>query len=96
MKVGVGTLKILKVRIQMRVAQIANFLALVLVFFASQAFAWGTQGHHVVVGLAEERLSPQARDEVNRLLALEPRETLASISTWADERRNPATARCQR
>jgi hypothetical protein len=29
---------------------------------------------------------------VDRLLALEPGETLASISTWADEHRNPATA----
>jgi len=29
---------------------------------------------------------------VERLLATEPSQTMASISTWADEHRNPATA----
>lgn len=42
--------------------------------------------------LAEAQLSPAARKEVDRLLAQEPGATLASISTWADEHRNPATA----
>lgn len=56
------------------------------------AFAWGNQGHQVIALLAEAQLSLAARKEVNRLLALEPGETLASISTWADEHRSPATA----
>ncbi len=30
--------------------------------------------------------------EIDKLLALEPGATLESISTWADEHRNPATA----
>lgn len=55
-------------------------------------FAWGNQGHQVIALLAEAQLSSAARKEVNRLLALEPGETLASISTWADEHRSPATA----
>lgn len=38
------------------------------------------------------RLSPAARAQVERLLALEPEATLASISTWADEVRSPTTA----
>jgi hypothetical protein len=54
--------------------------------------AWGAQGHQVVAKLAQAQLSVPARREVDRLLALEPGETLASISTWADEHRNPTTA----
>jgi nuclease S1 len=56
------------------------------------AFAWGTQGHHVIASLAFAQLTPTARAEVDRLLALEPGETLMTISTWADEHRNPASA----
>jgi hypothetical protein len=41
--------------------------------------------------MAWELLQPATRQEVNRLLALEPGETLESLSTWADEHRNPAT-----
>jgi hypothetical protein len=59
----------------------------------SAANAWGGQGHQVVAGLALAQLTPKARAEVDRLLAQEPGETLVSISTWADEHKNPATAR---
>lgn len=58
---------------------------------ANSAMAWGSQGHQVIANLAFARLSPKARLEVNRLLSLEPGETLASISTWADEHRNPSS-----
>ena len=54
--------------------------------------AWGAQGHQLVAEYAQGRLSAQARAEINRLLALEPGATLVSVSTWADERRSPATA----
>ena len=54
--------------------------------------AWGSEGHQVIASLAAARLTPVARAEVDRLLALEPGETLVSISTWADEHRNPAAA----
>ena len=37
-------------------------------------------------------LTAKAKAEIDKLLALEPGETLASLSTWADERRNPSTA----
>lgn len=53
--------------------------------------AWGTDGHHAVANLAEVRLTPAARKEVTRLLALEPGATLASISTYADENRTKGT-----
>lgn len=64
----------------------------VLLALPPLAHAWGSAGHHVVAQLAEAQLTPKARTEVNRLLALEPGSTLASISTWADEHKNPSTA----
>ena len=75
----------------------ATFLALaaawlVLNLTTNPAQAWGTQGHQVVANLAQAQLSVGARREVDRLLATEPGQTMASISTWADEHRNPATA----
>lgn len=68
------------------------FLLFVLSFGLDvSAQAWGFEGHQVIASIAETRLSPAARVEVNRLLALEPGETLISISTWADEHRSPQT-----
>lgn len=56
-----------------------------------RAFGWGAQGHEVVALVAWQRLTPQTRQEVTRLLALEPGQTMESIATWADEHRSPAT-----
>ena len=67
-------------------------IAFTVSLMASAAHAWGAQGHQVVALIAQAQLTPKARAEVHRLLALEPGETLASISTWADEHRSPATA----
>lgn len=58
----------------------------------SFAHAWGSEGHQVIAIIAQAQLTPRAKAEVDRLLAIEPGETFASISTWADEHRNPATA----
>ena len=72
-----------------------RFLALAafaLSALAINAYAWGPQGHQVIALLAEQQLTPKAKEQVQKLLALEPGETLASISTWADEHRNPTTA----
>jgi hypothetical protein len=55
------------------------------------AWSWGSEGHKVVALIAEAQLTSKARSEVDRLLAIEPGQTMASISTWADEHRNPAT-----
>ncbi len=57
----------------------------------ANAWSWGAQGHEVIAAVAWQRLTPPARQEVSRLLALEPGQTLVSISTWADEHRSPAT-----
>lgn len=56
------------------------------------AAAWGGEGHRLIADIAESRLSGPARNEVKRLLALEPGASLASVSTWADEFRSPSTA----
>ena len=66
-------------------------LALMASIFVTNVWAWGAQGHQVIASIAQAQLSPSARKEVDRLLALEPGETLVTISTWADEHRNPAT-----
>ena len=58
----------------------------------SPSFAWGVDGHRLVAEQAQRLLSPAARLEVDRLLALEPGDTLASISSWADENRSRETA----
>lgn len=70
-----------------------RLLALALLLAATQsAYAWGKEGHRLIASVAEAQLSSTAHSRVGQLLALEPGATLASISTWADEHRNPATA----
>jgi hypothetical protein len=71
---------------------LAGLFALLLGVTPNTARAWGSQGHQVVANLAQAQLSAKAKREVNRLLALEPGQTMASISGWADEHRSPATA----
>src|SRR4051812_25494310 len=70
-------------------------LALAMVALGSMpstARAWGRIGHRVASRVAEARLSPNARAAVRALL--EPGESLADASTWADEHRKelPETA----
>jgi len=48
-----------------------------------QAFAWGPDGHSIVAELASHRLTPQARQEVEKLLG--PGVSLASVANWADD-----------
>ena len=67
------------------------FLFPVLALLASTAHAWGTQGHQVIANIAQAQFTAKTKAEIDKLLALEPGETLASISTWADEHRNPTT-----
>jgi hypothetical protein len=47
------------------------------------AFGWGRLGHRVAGKIAEARLTPAAKAAVASLLA--PGESLADVSTWADE-----------
>jgi len=61
-------------------------------FLPLTAHGWGSDAHHFIAEVAETQLTAAAKSEISRLLALEPGATLASISTWADEHRSPATA----
>lgn len=54
-----------------------------LLFLPSLAPAWGRVGHQVIGQIAGEHLTPETKAVVAELL--EPGETLASVSTWADE-----------
>lgn len=64
---------------------------LLLVCLAGSVYGFGANGHRVIGEIAEQRLSPAARAEVNLLL---DGESLAFASTWADEMRsNPDNPR---
>ena len=73
----------------MRPKSLAAFLApalALLIALPSPAWAWGRLGHRVISKLAERNLSDRAKAEIKALL--EPGESLADCSTWADEVRN--------
>jgi nuclease S1 len=59
---------------------------------ATPVWAWGRLGHRVISRLAEKHLTPKAKAEIAELL--EPGESLADASLWADENRGrlPKTA----
>ena len=71
---------------------VQRLLALLLLTAATGAQAWGRDAHRLIADIAMQRLTPAVRIEVERLLALEPGATLASVSTWPDEFRSPSTA----
>ena len=62
-------------------------ILLVLMLLAADpvlALAWGRSGHAIVAEIAESHLSPEARGEVDALLATEGSATMADVSLWAD------------
>lgn len=64
----------------------------VLLFLPAIAGAWGHVGHHVVCQIAYAELTPEAKAEVDRLVALDPDyENFAATCTFADfpERQRP-------
>ncbi len=70
----------------MALRALMSALAFLIAFqVAGPAWAWGKLGHRVVAEFAERHISPAARDAIAELL--EPGETLADASTWADENR---------
>jgi nuclease S1 len=58
---------------------------LVALQVASPCWAWGPIGHRVAARLAEQHLNPRAKAAVAALL--DPGESLAAASTWADDHR---------
>lgn len=55
---------------------------LMVAFVPVQLLGWGAKGHRIIADIAYSRLTPQTRKNVQLLLG---RESLASISTWADD-----------
>jgi hypothetical protein len=56
-----------------------------IIFGPSLAFAWGGTGHRVVCQIAYEELLTEAREEIDRLLALDPNfESFAESCLFAD------------
>jgi hypothetical protein len=77
----------------MRTWKFIGAISLVVsVLLPNVGLAWGIDGHRAIALIAEAQLSLKAKAEVARLLTLEPGQTMASLSTWADEHRNQATA----
>ena len=70
-----------------RLPLLVSGLALAAALLPSPAMAWGAQGHRLVARIAETRLDPAAKAEIDRLLATEPDATLSSIAPWADQLR---------
>lgn len=61
---------------------------ILLCLTSTLAFGWGAEGHEAVAIIAEHHLSPKAKQEIDRLLSLEPGQTLTTVATWADEHRS--------
>lgn len=62
-------------------------ILLVLALLAADpasALAWGRAGHAIVADIAARHLSPEARSQVDALLATEGSATMAEVSLWAD------------
>ncbi|MFI5104864.1 MAG: S1/P1 nuclease, partial [Terriglobales bacterium] len=56
-------------------------LALLAVLVPTQLSAWGAKGHAIVADIAQSRLTPMTRKNLQLLLGSD---SLASIASWAD------------
>lgn len=72
---------------------VLSFLIACVVAYAHPAHAWGAQGHRLIGDLTYQRLSPEGRLLVDRLIAAAPAQegfdrcptaSLADASVWAD------------
>ncbi len=62
-------------------------LALTLLTITFPAHPWGPAGHHIVAIIAEQRLSPEVREKISKLL-IDGKYSMADISTCADQLRD--------
>src|ERR1700726_4106871 len=83
-------------RIQVTLAPLLVSLLLV-----APAWSWGSAGHHIIAIIAEQRLSPAARDK-SRTLLMDGKYQIVDISTCANQLRSasrdgdrPGQAMCQ-
>ncbi|MBB6250088.1 S1/P1 nuclease [Nitrospirillum iridis] len=68
----------------MRLKHAASIALALLAMTSRPAAAWGLVGHVLVADIAEARLTPAARLQVDALLALEQRHGLDDVAGWAD------------
>ena len=69
-------------------SQVSRLLVVLFLFVLATpraGWAWGVLGHRAVARIAENHLTPAARQQVSQLLGTE---TMPLVSTWADELRN--------
>jgi hypothetical protein len=71
---------------QRRKAVAASLTALLIFHGTTPVWAWGRLGHRVISRFAKQHISEKARDALAELL--EPTETIADASTWADSYRS--------
>lgn len=81
-------------RIQLTLAPLLASLLL-----GAPAWSWGSAGHHIIAIIAEEHLSPEAREKIRTLL-MDGKYSIVDISTCADQlrstsRRDPTVEMCQ-
>ena len=67
-----------------------SLAALIFIAAIKTAHAWSGPGHRIIAAMAEQRLVPEARAEVRRLLAQSGSSTMSDVATWADVRDDPA------
>ena len=69
-------------------------LGLFSLLVAVPAWSWGSAGHHIIAIIAEQRLSPAAREKIRALL-MDGKYSMVEISTCADQLRSTSTrTRC--
>ena len=65
----------------MKMNQPKTLAVALLLLFASQAWAWGAERHQLSGMIAQQLLTPDARQAVERII---PRADFAELSTWMD------------
>lgn len=58
-----------------------HVFAFLFFFMITEAHAWGPQGHKIVAQVAENNLTPPARNAIKRILG---DQSLARVANWAD------------
>lgn len=53
--------------------------------FCQSAFGWGEEGHKVVALIAEQKLSPEARKNIDSILQRPGNGKISDLATWADQ-----------
>jgi nuclease S1 len=67
-------------------ARMKKFLVVLLLPLTASAF--GSFGHRAIAQIAQSKLTPAARAQIDALLQVAPRSSLAEMSVWPDEIRN--------